>query len=499
MKIGFIPLDERPVNTRYPEILAQIIGIDLIKPEQSILSQRRQAGDCSAIGDWLNDNIASLDALIIAIPTFGYGGLIASRITHESIGQIIQQLEQLRAIRQNYPDLKIFVFDLIMRTSRSNDGLEEPSYWSEVGTKIYEYQQLWDRSQQGQDIDNKLNEVRQSIPDSHLQDFTQRRLRNHIINLTELHMLSDGVFDLLVISSDDTSEYGMGTQEKRWLREQVQRMNLQESTLLMYPGADEVGAVLLARAINESRQFKPKFVLEVAINGDEELIAPFEDSPVRVTLERQIHALGGELIDDIKQADFIVAMNPPSRENPMQFPDPSAVADDRQYRETHLQAFSLKIQEWVDAGHQVIVVDVAYPNGSDTAFIEALRKTVAIDQLAAYGAWNTAGNTIGVALAQGIATHFASNQVDQQRFLVRRFVEDWAYQAIVRYEMWQEVQDSHEEYLKRSDEILQLIEERLQMHLASLKPFGETWRIVSGSVRHPWQRLFEVDFDLEQL
>jgi hypothetical protein len=33
--------------------------------------------------------------------------------------------------------------------------------------------------------------------------------------------------------------------------------------------------------------------------------------------------------------------------------------------------------------------------------------------------------------------------------------------------------------------------------LSQLPGFGTNWRIVPGSVRLPWKRLFEVDFELE--
>jgi hypothetical protein len=497
-RIGLIPLDERPVNTHYPHMLAQIVGIELFEPDFSILSHRRQPGDSAAIANWLREHAPVLDALVVAVPTLGYGGLVASRITDESAAQTVQRLNVLREIRQQYPELKVFIFDLIMRTSRSNDSTEEPAYWRESGARIYEYQQLWDKSRQGQDVTQSLADIKENIPTEYLHDFTQRRLRNHIVNLTEIDMLAQGLFDLLVISSDDTSEYGMGSQEKRWLREHIARLNIADERLLLYPGADEVGSVLLARAINHIHQFKPRLVLQVAIPGDEEMIAPFEDSPVRVTVERQIRALGGELVDDLNEADFIVAMNPPSRTNPAQVPDPDAIQADRPHREAQLKAFAAKIQNWVEAGRAVIVVDVAYANGSDTTFVEALREHVALEKLAAYGAWNTAGNTIGVALAQGIMGHFATDKVAQERFLVHRFVEDWAYQALERAKIWREAY-SHEEYLARADLIIAQIERNLQKNLADLKPFGDRWRIVAGSVHHPWQRLFEVDFDLEQI
>ena len=48
-------------------------------------------------------------------------------------------------------------------------------------------------------------------------DFLSRRLRNHAVTSAVLHLLAHGVFDLLVLSSDDTSPFGLPSREKRWL------------------------------------------------------------------------------------------------------------------------------------------------------------------------------------------------------------------------------------------------------------------------------------------
>ena len=83
MRTLFIPLDERPVNTRYPRMLAQMVGADLWQPPPTMLSQLREPADTTALADWLLQQVMEADVLIVAMPTFGYGGLIASRINSQ--------------------------------------------------------------------------------------------------------------------------------------------------------------------------------------------------------------------------------------------------------------------------------------------------------------------------------------------------------------------------------------------------------------------------------
>ena len=64
--------------------------------------------------------------------------------------------------------------------------------------------------------------------------------------------------------------------------------------------------------------------------------------------------------------------------------------------------------------------------------INALARHINLMDLTAYGAWNTAGNTIGVALAQGIAGMLRHDEGAARRFLAHRFVEDYCYMHLVR-------------------------------------------------------------------
>lgn len=501
MRIGLIPLDERPVNSRYPAMIAEIAGVDLVLPPFELLSSVRQPAQSDQIAAWLLEQTPTLDTLIVSIQMLGFGGLIASRITHEPSQTILSRMNVLRQIKSIRPDLPIYGFDLITRISRSNNNFEEPHYWDTYGTRLYTYSQWLDRQLQGQAVTEEIQHLRDQLPDELVQDFMARRLRNHIVNLATIEMLKDEVFDLLVLSSDDTSEYGLGSREKRWLAELVARNELGDNRLLMYPGADEVGCVLLARAVNANSSFAPRFAIQYAIEGDEVITAPFEDGPVQITVERQVRAVGGLIVKHGDQADFVVAVNTPSRRKPSHL-----VPTDEEYdhRYNQLKPFIERVQKWLVDGQDVIVADVAYPNSADPAFVDLLRENIALDRLAAYGAWNTAGNTIGVALAHGIATRYSQQDAQKEagyRFLTHRFVEDWGYQYAVRpqLQLWLQSQTVSSELEPNQISAAQVfVEDGLQARLDQLADLAEDWCIVPGSIRFPWQRTFDVDFDLEK-
>ncbi len=493
MTIALIPLDERPVNTRYPAMLAAAAGIDLRMPPPELLSAHKRRADRRKLGEWLSQLAPTLDAVIVSAEMLGYGSLIASRTSHDSVFDILDRLELLRRLKRQRPDLQVLGFNTIMRISDFDGDVEEPDYWLHHGRQLFALSQLMDRALQGEPVQEALHGLEQALPEDVRLDFLRRRSRNHLVNLALLQQAAEGVFDTLVLSSDDTSPHGLPTREKRWLQETASRLALGQR-LLMYPGADEVGCALLARAANHAAGRAP--AVEVAYYPAEgaDVVAAFEDGPVRVTVERQIQAMGG--VPVATGGEIWMAVNAP-------LPGRNEYAEELASRQrgerweplTHL---AHDARRRVQAGQRVVIADVAYPNGADPALIEALLPTVDLSRLAAYGAWNTAGNTIGVALAQASLTH-AGDELAQQRFLLHRFVEDWGYQRVVRAELRAQQPAGREPSAAERPEALKFVERRLNALIERLPGYAGRWRIAPGSARFPWQRTFEIDFELGRL
>lgn len=499
MRIGLIPLDERPVNTRYPAMIADIAGVQLDIPPRELLSSFRTPAPCAHLTTWLHDTASQLDALIVSFEMLGYGGLIASRIGYESASIILERIDTLRAIKQRYPDLPILGFNLITRVSNANAAIEEPAYWETYGTRLYQLSQLLDCKEQGQNVQDQLYTLYDELPPDNIRDFIQRRLRNHKINLAALNLLSEQVLDLLVLSSDDTSPYGLPSHEKRWLVSWANSLDV-NNRLLMYPGADEVGCALLARLINTNAGYRPRIAPLYAVPEGADVVAAYEDVPIHTTITRQMRAVGAILAEEA-EADSIIAINPPLSHRE----EWSTIhtEEDQQQRKAHLEKLAMHIQHYQEQTQPIFVADVAYPNGTDPTFFEALRNTVSLSALTAYGGWNTAGNTVGTVLAQGCAAQQAQTPEQhraQQRFLLHRYIEDWGYQHVIRRQARARLKehfDSDEPTTETMTATTAWIEQRLNMLVGQLPGFADAWRV--KGVQLPWNRLFEVDFDLELL
>lgn len=513
LTVALLPLDERPVNTRYPELLGAIAGAEVLLPPISGRGSHKTGADTETVSRWISEAIHKADAVIASAEYLLYGNLIQSRISDASVVDALPRLSVLETAKGQ--GKTVYAFGLVTRVSNADNSIEEPEYWDQYGTRFYQLSQLLHKREVHGELDiadtDHLERLQRELPAGYVTDFLRRRLRNHSVNLALLDLVARERLDLLLLTSDDTSVYGLPTREKSWLESWMLLLGPQaQSRILMHPGADEVGSALLSRLICAKRGVQPALFPLYAVPGGEEIVAPYEDRAARITVEGQIRACGGRVATRIEDADIILGVTPPS---PRRTEWRASFADsERSERTEPYRAFLHQLGEKQKAGVPVAIGDIAYPNGSDPLLIEMMLQEdcpVRAADLAAYGAWNTAGNTLGTTVAQAILSTFTDGiperEAAQRYFLAHRFLEDWAYQAVVRNEARDatEAKFGHRDPVRNNEEEQSFTRAAIETGLAkSLKTLqtvgiGAGLLLTPDSIRLPWQRTFEVDFDLE--
>ena len=506
-----MPLDERPVNTRYPEMLAQIAGVEVVLPPVEIRGSHKTGADTEAVSAWLRATDA--DAVIASAEYLLFGNLIQSRVSGESVSDVLPRLSVLEEMAKR--GKTVYAFGLVSRVSNADVDVEEPDYWKQYGTRFYQLSQLLHKAEAYGDLSVADNEqlllLQAELPAAHVADFLTRRLRNHAVNLALLDLVARERLDLLLLTSDDTSVYGLPTREKAWLESWMRLLgDAATKRILMHPGADEVGSALLCRLVCALHHVEPAIFPLYAVPGGEEIVAPYEDNPARLTVAAQIRACGGRVAESIDVADIVLGVLPPSPRRTEY--KASFAASERDDREELYATFLQTLAAKQAGGVPVAVGDITYPNGSDPLFIEMLfapGSPLRPATLAAYGAWNTAGNTLGTTVAQAVLSTFMGGDKEreaaQSLFLTHRFLEDWAYQAVVRHTTRNRIQErtTHRDPAYHSEPEQSFaratIEAGLTQKLRELQAvgIGVGLSLVPGSVRLPWRRTFEVDFDLQ--
>ena len=498
-RILLIPLDDRPPCLQFPVKMGLIGDADVVTPPRELLGRFTEFGRSDEIIAWLKrQNLRSFDAAIVSVDMLAYGGLVAMREYETSIDTARRRADFIRELRRIAPKMPVYGSSVIMRLAPTGNIVNE-SYrtnlarWAEVSA---------DDTKRAETAD-----LEKKIPAEALEKYKKARLRDLALNLHVVDLVREKVIDYLILSQDDAKPNGVHIADRERLIEYVKANNLGERVAIQ-PGADEVSMLLLARAISGKYHYHPKIK---PIYSDEKIadqFMPYEDRPLRKTVSFHIRAVGATEVENEKDADilFYVFVS--------------------RFAEGQAKPFAERIAQDLKLGRRAIVADVDVKGdvqGGDMAFTEALLGSRMFSLISGYGAWNTAGNTIGTALPNGVVyqtarSNFGLSKHDPKKytavskrvynanawFLMNRLLDDFAYHSIVRPKALQKIRDSKWTSLRLNDEQTSVIE---AFCLESMK--GQAGKIAGEFGQNnstpcslqnlkfdlPWNRPFEAEID----
>ena len=497
MRIALVPLDERPVNVDIPRQVATIAGVEIQTPDDRIMSAMRSPADLTALHAWMVEQSSDprTTHFVACIDTVVHGGIIPARITNDSTDAVLERLGVFRSLKTLHPGLSIYAVSLIMRASDSYSAIEEPEYWSDHGRELHHLGADLHRALERDVEGAPAGEVAAvGIPASTLRDFELRRLRNHMINLSSIALHEEGFIDTLALTADDTAPHSAGSAEQVWLRHWCRALPNGRS-VLMYPGADEVGAVLVARALTAVAG-TPVFAIACGEPDGLDRVPNFENAPLLDSLVRQVEAAGGRIASPGERPNIVLVAHAPDPERGDFFghmPTSDRNATERTVAE---------VRKALAMGYAVALADVRFSNGGDPQLVSQLADEDLLLRLSAYGGWNTAGNSIGGAVAHSIARWAGEkfgtlDHVAADRALLTRILDDTVYQSVVRPRLHVEVFEGEIGPVPQDKQraACERITTSLQEHLDRITRNHDSWSV--AAVRLPWSRSFEVAFRLE--
>ncbi len=489
-----IPPDTRPPTLDLPVQLAEMTGATVATPPAEALPHFFTPGDTAQLRTWLLEQASTADALVVCLETLCLGGMIPARRVSDSLETALERLNVLRDIKKAHPGLRIYAFGVVVRVAHDNDPHEEKPYYGDWGRELRAYSTAFDRqARHGAAELPALEAARAALPADILTDWVGTRERNRALHLAALELLEAGTLTHLCVTLDDTSEYGLAAYDRRMLEARADELGVWAS-FDTYPGADEVPCALVTRALREGLPPARAWVRYSGTLGAAASLI-YEDRPAGELIKAQLRAAGCVLADSVQDADFILAVNTPGRRQGNLQPDLATVdTPDR-----HLAAFVDSLLADLNAGRAVSLADIAYPNGAEKRFWKMLER-VPLQSLAGYSAWNTAGNTLGSAVAFGALAGLVTQSAKQTEAVFSRMVDDALYQAFIRPQVRASLErpspfdlgDQRESAEVRLRELLVPAAEQLwQRHFAATG-----LQLGLGTPRLAWPRLFTGVFPL---
>lgn len=497
-KILFIPHDDRPVSSQQPADVVSQLGYEIISPPLEFLTQPDQ------LWTWFNENAHLADAAVVSSDALLYGGLIPSR-SHEISAEILNsRVENFKLLRQNNPNLNLYAFGSLMRTPYvgTPGDREEPDYYGQYGTYIFQLTALLDKqeiSKLNSNEKQQLADLEKKIPDEILDDWFARRVKNLSMTTKLLDLTADDVINFFVIGRDDNAPLCQTHRENRQLLAYME--NIPKTKAQSHAGIDEFAILLLTRAVNDLNGSLPFVNVQFNRGKGAKTIPAYSDEEIGQSIRDEIIIAGAMFVPKPERADFVLFVNSDPKGNTFELhnslPPQVLTKKQQKYFTRNAEKFSAMVENAVNKNLPVGVADIISANGSDNFLMAQLSEKNLLFKLQSYGGWNTATNTSGFALSTGIlAKKMSRASID--RLLATRYLDDWAYQANVRTKIadyLSKYPDALAIYLNlgaHESEILKL--ENIFMYEFAVEHFPQWNNFV---VSNPWHRMFEcrIDFD----
>ena len=488
--ILFVPLDNRPVCLEYSVNSMQAAGWNVETPPEEYIASNHRSGNPDKLYEWLAERAPLANAVIVSSDAMLYGGLVDSRTHHIDHEVLKERAERLVSLKDLGGDPLVYVFTTIMRSPRASAAPVEPPYYAEWGSRIFQLGELEDREDLKEITRRErkdLKRLRKEIPAEVRADNMKRRALN--IEMTELllHGVESGDFDYMLIGRDDTAQFSQAHKEARKMGILVSE--LPKERIRFFAGADQLGMVLLNRAANRLSYDIPMVFAAYGDGKGKNTIPSYEDDPVDISVNEHIHAVGGWPTKYLHRADMVLLVNTPASGVTLEASAPSNNGTVTRQQER----FMKKLDYFMQQDKPVAVADIAYGNGADNALVKELFNEGKAYRVAAYGGWNTAGNTIGFALSQGLLAP-RMTEAGKDNLLNIRYLDDWAYQANVRMKVsagliW----PNHWPNSGLNSEQLVAAEKLIAKEMKNTAaPLMTEKTVDEYKFNLPWQRMFEV-------
>lgn len=422
--IAYVPLDDRPVCVDRVLYQAQAAGFEVLMPDadlyqthldnQLLNSNGTQYGDGTAIMNWLKTVDARCDWFVISIDQMLSGGLVNSRASYrysltESETAIIDYLIELAKDPQNH----VYFVDTVMRLASTGGydgytgaeydalrayGSQERKIFSTTDYMLSDYNasaekvnKIYDNYQIGKSGETLTYDTA-VLSSTAIQNYHYARHRKmNIINLMIQYAGSDASY---VIGVDDASPNdNIQRNEINFIKT---RMELLGRDYSLSADTDSSGMMAVAQCVNDYYASQPTVKVRYYGGREDYAADDYDIGTLRENIDTHLESLDCHQTQGDAEIELLVLTQPSA------------------YSEygTYISQLMTQLKTNLAVRRPTIVLDVSTSENYSNWFgnvndnlQDHLCTEVDLSQLLGYSNWNTAGNSIGIGVAQGISRY----------------------------------------------------------------------------------------------
>lgn len=422
MRIALIPMDSRPVNTLFPERLAQVAGITLVQPPREALGSLHRGADGVALARWLENAVSGsngndgCDAAVFSWDALIHGGLIQSR-QWDGDPQLEPVATALRAV--DWRRVAGYAFITVPRLGIS---ILSSGNWGQHEL-VREYFIQWGRAPEELKARERLHQLEEQLGKSVVAELWAWRQRNLELVKGVVELSYELGLRHQHIAVEDNAPYGPHLHEVTELRRITAKtaLNAGSTCYSFFDGADEAGCLLLAHAIAERRssEFLPvQLTVHPTAPGADQYTGLYESHTLGDGLTFLADMLSLSYRYDEQQYHWLVAHGVQPQADV--FAQQPADVFDNPY---------LLPRRLLGSG-SMFVSDLCACNGANPRLAEHLAGQGAMKLRGLVG-FNTNFNTLALTAAW-LRLDQGGDPAAARGFLLERLADDIAYQSIAR-------------------------------------------------------------------
>lgn len=497
-KWALLPLDNRPPCRDFTVDFGALAGLDITAPPPYIMDWYDEPASMFQLRQWLRVMMPESQGALISTDLLLFGGLLHSRmepVTDAKAGELFEYLEQLK---KDFPDRQYYLYTIIPRLLISDHVL--PDRWYQWHLMTWAINM--DKKIRGLPFDEEnYEDVKAIIPMDLKWKYMTLYRDNDRFNQELIQFVTEQNLTDLVIGQDDAHPYGLPNYNRSNIPSYLKAYDL-HPPIYVSQGADELGTLAVSRIYCRKYHYAPRIKVLYGTPAMKDYTLHFVPQTLGQIAEDKICLAGGTMTESLEDADFVLFIH--------------CGKEQKESYDTIARNIKGLMQQ-----KPVALVDLSDRFAGGDCILPALvAEQTPLPKLLAYSGWNTASNAIGTAVAQGTIVSGQAKRLPKAqlanlysqnfKFNYARFLDDWAYQKLIRPRMaeLQEVNGSapgDEGYAKLA---IQYVGREIGIYNTLLTwycrqfPFYEDrWQAyvlndAQFGVDLPWERPFEIRLEI---
>ncbi|QIB70166.1 DUF4127 family protein [Aminipila butyrica] len=400
--LAYVPLDNRPVNVDRVIYEAESAGFQVIMPEEDLCATRLDGqplnsngtpyGDSKKLMAWIEEMDQKTDYFVISLDQLLSGGLVNSRTLYGgSYSDEYQMIDKLVELSQNN---QVYIVDTVARLATCTVGYQGADLNTYNAMRQYNLQGRYVLKSRDLTVKNIIADYTKSEKGGKLaNNSVYAKEINHSLKTRErklklidylLSMDGAGRMKYFIGIDDSNPQNTIQTNEVNYLKKKL------DGRGLIYSGADELGMMAVLNLMIDYYGYNVNASATYFGNTESSGSGSVYDmETVKENLEKHLESIGINLVDRKKADIEIVVLTSPS----------TAILNSK-YIDQAIDYINGNISK----GIPTIVINSA-PSAYSGNLEYRMTRECEMSMLLAYSSWGTVGNSIGLALCNGVSRY----------------------------------------------------------------------------------------------